>query len=70
VVGKKCNPNRKLAEMSRTGNLLLLISSLILRCFSIKEKISGSGRTELSIFVVWVAHFTDLEIKKLHFSTF
>jgi hypothetical protein len=34
VVGKKCNPNRKLTEMSRTGNLLLLISSLILRCFS------------------------------------
>ena len=36
VVGKKCNPNpnRKLMEMSRTGNLLLLISSLILRCFS------------------------------------
>ena len=36
VVGKKCNPNpnRKLTEMSRTGNLLLLISSLILRSFS------------------------------------
>ena len=38
MVGKKCNPNpnpnRKLTEMSRTGNLLLLISSLILRCFS------------------------------------
>jgi hypothetical protein len=38
VVGKKCNqnpnPNRKMTEMSRTGNLLLLISSLILRCFS------------------------------------
>ena len=36
VVGKKCNPNpnRKLTEMSRTGNILLLISSLILRCFS------------------------------------
>ena len=36
VVGKKCNPNPnwKLTEMSRTGNLLLLISSLILRCFS------------------------------------
>jgi hypothetical protein len=36
VIGKKCNPNpnRKLTEMSRTGNLLLLISSLILRCFS------------------------------------
>ena len=34
VVGKKCNPNRKLTEMSRTGNLLLLISSLILRCFA------------------------------------
>jgi hypothetical protein len=36
VVGKKCNPNpnRKLMEMSRTGNLLLLISSLILRCFA------------------------------------
>jgi hypothetical protein len=35
VVGKKCNPNpnRKLTEMSRTGNLLLLISSLIWRCF-------------------------------------
>jgi hypothetical protein len=33
VVDKKCNPNRKLTEMSRTGNLLLLIS-LILRCFS------------------------------------
>ena len=36
VVGKKCNPNpnRKLTEMSRTRNLLLLISSLILRCFA------------------------------------
>ena len=38
VVGKKCNPNpnpnRKLTEMSRTGNLLLLISPLILRCFA------------------------------------
>ena len=34
IVGKKWNPNRKLTEMSRTGNLLLLISSLILRCFS------------------------------------
>ena len=34
VVGKKCNPNRKLTEMSRTGNLLLLLSSLILRCFA------------------------------------
>jgi hypothetical protein len=33
VIGKKCNPNRKFTEMSRTGNLLLLISSLILRCF-------------------------------------
>jgi hypothetical protein len=35
VVGKKCNPNpsRTLTEMSRTGNLLLLISSLILGCF-------------------------------------
>ena len=27
----------------------------------IKEKISGSGRTELSTFVVRVTHFTDLE---------
>jgi hypothetical protein len=36
----------------------------------IKEKISGSGRTELSTFVVRVTHFTDLEIRKLHFSTF
>ena len=36
VVGKKCDPNsnRKLTEMSRTGNLLLLISSFILRCFA------------------------------------
>ena len=34
VVGKKCNPNRKLTEMSRTGNLLLLTSPLILRCFA------------------------------------
>jgi hypothetical protein len=59
-------------EMSQTGNLLLLISSLILRCFAktfsfivyfyiLKEKISGSGRTELSTFVVRVTHFTDLE---------
>jgi hypothetical protein len=36
----------------------------------IKEKISGSGKTELSTFVVRVTHFTDLEIRKLHLSTF
>ena len=36
----------------------------------IKEKISGSGRTEFYTFVVRVTHFTDLEIRKLHLSTF
>jgi hypothetical protein len=36
----------------------------------IKEMISGSGRTELSTFVVRVTHFTDLEIRKLHLTTF
>jgi len=36
----------------------------------IKEKISGSGRTELSTFVIRVTHFIDLEIRKLHLSTF
>ena len=46
-------------------NLYLLNSSKV-----IQEKISGSGRTELSTFVVRDTHFTDLEIRKLHFSTF
>ena len=30
----------------------------------LKEKISGSGRTELSTFVLRVTHFTDLDIRK------
>jgi hypothetical protein len=46
-------------------NLYLLNSSKV-----IQEKISGSGRTELSTFVVRVTHFTDLEIRKLHLSNF
>jgi hypothetical protein len=78
--------SRSVKCVTRTGNLLLLISSLILRCFAkvfhfkntrfstknlvIKEKISGSGRTELSTFVVRVTHLTVLEIRKLHLSTF
>jgi hypothetical protein len=33
----------------------------------IKEKISGSGRTELSTFVVRVTHFTDLESENCTF---